>query len=106
MSTAANFANFRGGDYTLTPGDNTYSGTTQYLTQVGSFVGSASHFGTYDQGGSVWEWTETLVGPNRGGRGGTWGSGGSHLLTTSSRNDDPATENAGLGFRVAKPAGL
>lgn len=105
LSTAANFANFRSGDYTLTPGDNTYSGTTQYLSKVGSFTGSASHYGTFDQGGSVWEWTETLNGTNREGRGGTWGSGGIHLQATSSRNDDPATENAGLGFRVAKPAG-
>jgi sulfatase modifying factor 1 len=104
LPAAANFANFRNGDYALTPGDNTYSGTTQYLTQVGSFAESASHYGTYDQAGSVWEWTETPDGTNRKGRGGTWGSGGIHLLTTSSRNDDPAIENAGLGFRIAKPA--
>ena len=31
------------------------------LTDVGSFPSSQSPFGTFDQGGNVWEWTETKV---------------------------------------------
>lgn len=36
-----------------------------YLTDVGAFEKSASRYGTYDQGGNVREWTDTLQpGPN------------------------------------------
>ena len=39
------------------------------LTPVGSYTGSASPYGTFDQGGNVWEWTETISGL----QGVTWG---------------------------------
>ncbi|BAY65886.1 hypothetical protein NIES22_59970 [Calothrix brevissima NIES-22] len=31
-----------------------------YLTPVGSYKYATSYYGTYDQGGNVWEWVETL----------------------------------------------
>ena len=31
-----------------------------YTTVVGEFQNSASPYGTFDQGGNVWEWTETI----------------------------------------------
>lgn len=37
------------------------------LTIVGSYTGSASPYGTFDQGGNVWEWNENLdFGPSSG----------------------------------------
>jgi GH25 family lysozyme M1 (1,4-beta-N-acetylmuramidase) len=40
-------------------------GSPYFRTNVGEFVNSASPYGTFDQGGNVFEWTET--GPYRGG---------------------------------------
>ena len=37
------------------------------LTDVGSYTSSPSYYGTFDQGGNVWEWNETQVGPYRAG---------------------------------------
>ncbi len=72
-------------------------------TDVGSYTGSASPNGTFDQGGNVWEWNEEQVsGSNRGLRGGAW--------TSPARNDlaaafwisnGPAGSFPNLGFRVA-----
>ena len=40
---------------------------------MGAYTGSASPYGTYDQGGNVAEWNEEIVsGSNRGLRGGSW----------------------------------
>ncbi len=40
------------------------------LTPVGAYTTSTSYYGTFDQGGLLWEWTEatypnSTVGPNR-----------------------------------------
>ena len=45
------------------------------LTNVGSYTGSASPNGTFDQGGNAAEWNETIAEPaiTRGVRGGTFG---------------------------------
>jgi hypothetical protein len=40
------------------------------LTDVGSY--SASPSGTFDQGGTAFEWTELVSGPRLGARGGRW----------------------------------
>jgi len=69
---------------------------------VGDYTGSASPNATFDQGGNVWEWTETIITSSRGIRGGaffnspndlaaSWGPGG---FQTSG-------EGEYLGFRVA-----
>ena len=42
-------------------------------TPVGRFFSAVSYYGTYDQSGNVWEWTEDVVNENlRGLRGGSW----------------------------------
>src|SRR4030095_5514874 len=44
-----------------------------YFTPVGSYSGSASPYGTFDQGGNAEEWNETVVtGSARGIRGGSY----------------------------------
>ena len=42
------------------------------VTDVGAYTGSASPYGTFDQGGNVFEWNEQMSGSNRGVRGGSW----------------------------------
>ena len=78
--------------------------TQNYLTDVGAYSLATSPFGTYDQGGNVEEWNETVihsVDSFRIIRGGDW-SGGSHFLHANrSFFAGPAVEYGGVGFRVA-----
>ncbi|MCE9547175.1 MAG: SUMF1/EgtB/PvdO family nonheme iron enzyme [Planctomycetia bacterium] len=70
-SSAPNTANIYGTNfygpgygigYAMTPGVGSPAvSTVDYLTDVGAYTGSASHYGTYDQAGNVIEWTETLT---------------------------------------------
>jgi len=84
-------------------GDDTTIGSPYYMTVVGEFENSESPYGTFDQGGNLWEWNETEIyaGSSRGLRGGFWSSF-SVNLHASNRNDfDPTNEYDVVGFRVA-----
>jgi formylglycine-generating enzyme required for sulfatase activity len=73
------------------------------LTPVGSFAGSASHYGTLDQGGNVWEWVETTVfDSKRMLRGGSIYANHEHMLAPSRSNASPAKRYPDIGFRVAR----
>jgi formylglycine-generating enzyme len=69
---------------------------------VGAYTSSPSYYGTFDQGGNVYEWNEMAVSSSqRGVRGGLW-NGGSDILRSSFRDSSFATtEFMGIGFRVA-----
>ena len=73
------------------------------LTDVGAYTGSPSEYGTFDQGGNVWEWNEAIIdGSSRGVRGGTLlllNPGG---FAASARDErGPTDEDSLRGFRVA-----
>jgi formylglycine-generating enzyme len=77
-------------------------------TRVGSYPGSASPYGTFDQGGNLWEWNEELLydqggTPLRGMRGGSF-EFVSFFLAASIRGGNSASccneENSALGFRL------
>ncbi len=71
-------------------------------TNVGSYTGSAGPYGTFDQGGNVAEWKETIVGFRRGWRGGARYSDASMLAASSGGfGQSPYVSSADLGFRVA-----
>jgi formylglycine-generating enzyme required for sulfatase activity len=102
IGAGPNQANYYAGDYSVTQSAS-YSGSQNYLTAGGAYTDSASYYGTYDQGGNVWEWNDTVIaGSFRGLRGGSW----IYLddgLRSSFRNNIlvPTDEADGIGFRVA-----
>ncbi len=56
---------------------------------------------TFDQGGNVWEWTESASGADRRIRGGAFASPASELAAASSGVDaDPLLEAPDVGFRL------
>jgi len=71
------------------------------LTTVGS-AGAANHYGTFDQDGNLWEWSDTLIGTYRGIRGGCWFNTGNNLQSTVRHTNVPQTlENDNMGIRLA-----
>jgi len=67
------------------------------FTDVGAYTDADSPYGTFDQGGNVFEWNEAvLFGSARGRRGGSWG-----LIEDDLRSSG---RGSGVGFRVASPA--
>jgi formylglycine-generating enzyme required for sulfatase activity len=76
----------------------------KYTTVAGEFQNSDSPYGTFDQGGNVWEWNEAIIGSNRGLRGGAWFSNpvGALPATYRSYTYAPTFEYNNIGFRVSE----
>jgi formylglycine-generating enzyme required for sulfatase activity len=92
-----------GNNATFKVGNQWTIGPPYYRTEAGAHENSASPYGTFDQGGNIYEWTETLVGSeNRGVRGGTFND--TVDLLRASRpfvGSLPDQNNLLVGFRVA-----
>jgi formylglycine-generating enzyme len=74
------------------------------VTTVGAYTGSSSPYGTFDQGGNVWEWNEQIVPSHsfRVIRGGGWSDVALGLAASTRGVVDPAgVEWSDFGFRVA-----
>lgn len=95
--------------YAIT-GSTTWDDSQNYLTDVGAYTQSSSFYGTFDQGGNVWEWNESLVdSSSRGQRGGCWDWPSDCLLATQRKSNSPTWGSDCSGFRVAcvpEPGGL
>jgi formylglycine-generating enzyme required for sulfatase activity len=98
---ATNQANYYNGVFSVTQ-SATYSEAQNYLTEAGVFSNSDSAYGTFDQGGNVWEWNDAVTDSARGLRGGSWYYIGGELMQSSDRADlDPTTDSVAVGFRLA-----
>lgn len=89
------------------PQNSITSPTQNYLTDVGSFTGSASYYGTFDQNGNVWEITDSAFGTNRAllvVRGGGWTSYENYMWDSYRLSTSSSGENSNGGFRLAGPA--
>jgi hypothetical protein len=79
----------------------------KYTTVAGEFQSSASPYGTFDQGGNVWEWNEAILTTSsssfRGLRQGGFGDDAS-LLRAAFRGiaGIPTDEGSDIGFRVSE----
>jgi len=75
-------------------------------TDEGAYTGSASPYGTFDQGGNVREWVEAILlglGTSRVERGGAFADATAINLAASTRiTGNPIFEGSGIGFRVAR----
>jgi len=78
---------------------------TGTVTEVGAYTGSASYYGTFDQGGNVWELNETIVGTaDRVLRGGAFGGNFTGLWSSGRSTNSPTNEGVAIGFRVSSLA--
>ena len=103
VAPPSNHANFFTTGYSVTQ-SGSYSASQNYLTAVGSYPGSAGFYGTFDQGGNVYEWNDAVVnGVFRGLRGGSWGFNELNLRSSNRNFDNPDLGNLYFGFRVASP---
>jgi formylglycine-generating enzyme required for sulfatase activity len=82
----------------------TYPIDSPYFTTVaGEFQNSDSPYGTFDQGGNVWEWNEAIFsGSYRGFRGGSFGFSAGNLDASVRGVTDPTSESELIGFRVSE----
>jgi sulfatase modifying factor 1 len=78
-------------------------GAPYYRTEVGEFELSASPYGTFDQGGNVWEVNETQLGSARGVRGKSFDDGFALGMWAQFRYPffTPDREDNNVGFRIA-----
>jgi formylglycine-generating enzyme required for sulfatase activity len=79
------------------------------LTPGGSYTGSASPYGTFDQGGNVWEWNEAIFSLNgiyyRRVRGADFTGWAGSLAASARSSSGPLVEDLRIGFRVAPEPG-
>jgi len=74
----------------------------KYTTLVGEFDNSDSPYGTFDQGGNVWEWNEAIpYWSFRGLRGGSFDDGYDFLHASDRYMAWPSDESRSFGFRVS-----
>lgn len=98
-----NQANYSTGVYAVTQSSDLDAGQN-YLTDVGAFSGSGSFYGTFDQGGNLWEWTgEPASGSDIYVRGGNWMDIDYALQSHRRGRGVPAFDAGYAGFRLAAP---
>ena len=102
----ANHANYiDGSGYSVTQ-SGSYDPNQNYLTDGGSYEGSAGPYGTFDQGGNVWEWNDAVIsGSFRGLRGGSWSSFENNLRSSFRFSNDPRLRGQ-LRHRVSRRKSL
>ena len=90
----------------ITTADANYDDSVGTVTDVGAYSSDGSYYGTFDQGGNVWEWNDTIVSTSgRGLRGGSFDFDVSDLQSSYRYGGlNPPFENDNLGFRVSSLA--
>jgi formylglycine-generating enzyme required for sulfatase activity len=99
-ATGTNNANFHT--------SNGYTDPTNFFTSVGAFAASPGPYGTFDQGGNLFQWNETAQTiTSRNERGGSFNNQSDILVASYRGLGDVATDvNDIIGFRVASVASV
>ena len=93
---------YANGQNSITTADANYAFIVGSSTNVGFFTGDPSSYGSFDQGGNVWEWNDAVIaGSSRGQRGGSWLDSDFFLASSYRSDGDPSNENYNIGFRLA-----
>jgi formylglycine-generating enzyme required for sulfatase activity len=105
-STTAGYWDYAHQSDSITTADANYANSVGTLTDVGTYSDDASYYGTFDQGGNVWEWNDAIVSSSdRGRRGGAFNSHGYGLQPSDRVNFlIPTDERDSVGFRVSSLA--
>lgn len=86
----------------ITTEDANYANSEGTVTDVGTYSSDGSYYGTFDQGGNVWEWNDAIVSiSHRGLRGGAFNNGADGLWSSFRFNYDPNLGADAIGFRVS-----
>ena len=84
-----------------------YNSSNSGPINVGSYIGSASFYGAFDQVGNVWEWNDldglAASGLSRGLRGGAWYDFDFDVSASSRYTFAPTFVYDDIGFRLASP---
>lgn len=94
-----------GVNFSVTQAATLYA-TQNYLTDVGAFAASPSHYGTFDQNGNLYQWND-LDGkpfPYRGVRGSFWFAGAQAAQSINYAAVTPEHAGNDVGFRLASIA--
>ena len=92
------------GQNSITTADANYANSVGSSTNVGTYSSDPSSYGSFDQGGNVWEWNDAVIfGSSRGLRGGSWDPNATSGLASSYRLVVvvPSDEDSNIGFRLA-----
>ena len=88
----------------ITTADANYANSVG-TADVGTYSGDASHYGTFDQSGNVWEWNDaTVITSTRGLRGGAFFYPDANLQSSNRGDFNPQLEGFHVGFRVSSLA--
>ena len=87
----------------ITTDDANYANSVGTVTDVGAYSGATSYYGTFDQGGNVWEWNDAIVSTStRGLCGGSFDNIDNDLESSNRNSSNPSSELFGsVGFRVS-----
>jgi sulfatase modifying factor 1 len=99
-AASANYSLYPDGQNTISISNANYGLSSHATSPVGNYP-SASAYGTFDQGGNVWEWNDGAGSSAHTWRGGSSMSSESHLESSFYLNVSPGNENSTVGFRVA-----
>jgi len=97
------YSPYPNGQNTITTADANYDNSGGSTTNVGTYSSDPSSYGTFDQGGNVWEWDDAVISSSsrRGLRGSSFDSTVNNLRASTRDGLGPAVEDNDVGFRVA-----
>ena len=103
----ASYSVFPNGKNTITTADANYNNSVGSTTNVGTYSGDPSSYGTFDQGGNVGEWNDGIIyDTQRVRRAGRFDNVESSLAAYTHGGGSPTSETNSLGFRVASIASV
>lgn len=107
----SSYSLYPNGQNTITTADANFAQVIFASTDVGSYSGDPSMYGTFDQGGNVHEWNDAVIDSTmRGSRGGSWSNhpADDYLASTPTAPTPglPSNEGTAVGFRVASVAAI